>query len=134
MPYLVNSSIEVDGTDLTPYAASVGVFQDSDDVNVDTMGVTVHKHLSGLGNDRFEATFLADPEGVVRGTLNPLKSTAGTNVEFTVIVTDNGDGTVYTSTACIMLGFNPIAGDPGARAEVPVVFPSNTEIIATGGS
>lgn len=134
--YVIKDAVvSVDGADLSDRVASVTVNMDADDVDVSTMGTGVHQHLGGLRNDRFEVTFLSDyASAKVDAVLYQLLATASSQPEFTVYVQPVSGGVSstnpqYKSTKCILLSYQPIAGNVGDRSETQVVFPSNEAIV-----
>lgn len=129
-----NAVVSINSVDLSNRVASVEVQMNADDVDVSTMGTGVHEHLAGLRNDQFVMTFLSDFDASeVDATLFPLLATATSQPEFTVSVTPQTGGASstnpqFTSTKCILLSYQPIAGAVGARSETNVTFPSNEAI------
>jgi hypothetical protein len=122
----------VDGEDLSEYVTNVSVARAADDLDVSTMGAGVHQALGGLRTDSFAITFLPDPEGIVRGVLEPLLVTADTQQSFAVFAAPFGDtvsatNPAYTSAACILLDL-PDGGEIGTRAEMAVTIRSNALI------
>jgi hypothetical protein len=129
MPYLVDCKVHVDGTEITEHCYGVDIPQEADDVNVDTMGTRVHRHLAGLRNDHFELRILPDTGGVVDGVFRPLLATSTEQPVFRVEVENNQDGSTYSCDDCILLTYNPISGDVGNRSEMTVTIPCNSEIV-----
>lgn len=132
---ILDASVEINSVDLSNRVTHVEVQQNADDVDVSTMGASVHQHLGGLRADAFIITFLSDFDAAeVDATLSPLVTTAAVTTEFPVKVRHksaaiSSTNPSFESTAAILLNYSPIAGDIGSRSETQVTFPSNVAIV-----
>jgi hypothetical protein len=131
---ILDSTVTINGVDLTDRVAQVEVQMNADDVDVSTMGAGVHQHLAGLRSDQFIVTFLSDFDAAkVDATLAPLQSTASATPEFPVKIRPRAIAVStinpsFESTKCILLTYSPLAGAIGARSETQVTFASNALI------
>lgn len=129
---LRNCFIEVDSVDLSGHSSSVEVNLTKEEVDGTAFGAETRKNrerFHGLRDDSFVLNFHQDFDATsVDATLFPLWDL---EQEFTVrvrptadpVATDNPE---YTAT-CILLEYQPLAGDVGSLSETSVTFPAQRE-------
>lgn len=126
--------IIVNGVDFSDHISSVTVNQSKDEVDTTNFSGGGRERQAGLKDDSFEVNFQQDfNPGEVDATLNPLYDL---ETEFTVSVKASA-GAVSTSNplwsaTCILLSYQPLAGDVGSLSETSVTFPAQrTGIVRT---
>jgi UTP:GlnB (protein PII) uridylyltransferase len=118
--------ISVDGTDFSDHVSSVEVSLSKDEIDTTNFGGAGRERAAGLKDDSFTVNFQQDFAAAnVDAVLYPLWDT---EVEFAVIVRPTSavaspTNPSYTGT-CILLEYQPLAGDVGALSETSVTFPS----------
>jgi hypothetical protein len=121
---LKNASLVADGVNLSDHVRSVTVESTYGTVDVTAMGDTATQLALGLPADQITVDFYQDfAAASVDATLQP-RYAAGS----AFVVSTWASGTVTSATnpkysaTCIMLSYQPIAGEMGAAAMTTVVF------------
>jgi hypothetical protein len=121
---LKNAALVVDAVNLSDHVRSVTIDSTYGTVDVTAMGDTATQLALGLPADQITVDFYQDfAAASVDATLYP-RYAAGS----TFLVQAWASGTVTSSTnpkysaSCIMLGYQPIAGEMGAAAMTTVTF------------
>lgn len=124
--------ISVDGVDFSDHVSSVEIQLSKDEIDTTNFGGSGRERAHGLKDDSFTLNFQQDfAAASVDATLYPLYDN---ETEFQVIVRPTA-GVVgptnpeYEGT-CILLEYQPLAGDVGALSETSVTFPSQRSGIA----
>src|SRR4051794_32775619 len=124
--------ISIDGTDFSDHVSSVEIQLSKDEIDTTNFGGAGRERQAGLKDDQFTVNFQQDYSAAsVDAVLYPLWDE---ETEFAVVVrpTSAVVGTAnpqYTGT-CILLEYQPLAGDVGALSETSVTFPSQRDGIA----
>lgn len=124
--------IEVDGVDFSDHAGSVTISLKKDDIDSTNFSGSGRERTHGLKDESFTIKFHQDFDAAsVDATLFPLYDN---EEEFVVTVRPHA-GSVsatnpsYTAT-CILLEYQPLAGDVGALSTTDVTFPAQRVGIA----
>lgn len=124
--------IEVDAVDFSDHVSSVEINLAKDEVETTNFGGAGRERVHGLKDDQFVINFQQDFDAAsVDATLWPLYDT---EVEFPVRVrptsaVKSATNPEYTGT-CILLEYQPLAGDVGSLSETSVTLPSQRSGIA----
>lgn len=118
--------IEVNGVDFSSHVSSVTVNLVKDEIDTTNFGGDGRERAHGLKDDSFELNFQQDfAAGEVDATLYPLWDL---ETEFVVKVRPRASATSVTnplySATCILLEYQPLAGDVGDLSETEVTFPA----------
>lgn len=129
---LRNCYIEVDGTDFSDHVSSVTIQLEKDEIETTNFGGDGRERVAGLKDDSFEVNFQQDyASGSVDAVLYPLWDQ---ETEFTVKVRPTSDAVSVNnpeySATCILLEYQPLAGDVGDLSETEVTFPAQRSGIA----
>lgn len=120
-PYIVVNSVN-----LSDHAESVTINLVKDEIETTNFGGSGRERIAGLKDDSFEITFQQDfASANVDATLYPLWNN---ETEFTVEVRPTNAAVSptnpkYTGT-CILLEYQPLAGDVGELSTTEVTLPS----------
>lgn len=133
---LTNCFIEVNAVDFSDHVSSVEVNLAKDEIETTNFGGSGRERVHGLKDDSFTVNFQQDfAASEVDATLFPLYDN---ETEFTVKVrpTSSAVGTSNPefSGTCILLEYQPLAGDVGSLSETSVTFPSQRTGIARATS
>lgn len=121
--------IEVDGVDFSDHSSSVEVNLAKDEVETTNFGGAGRERAHGLKDDQFTVNFQQDFDAAsVDATLFPLYDG---ETEFVVKVRPTAAAVgatnpEYTGT-CILLEYQPLAGDVGSLSETSVTLPSQRD-------
>lgn len=123
---LRDCDIVVNGVNFSDHVSSVTVNMSKDEVETTNFSGTGRERVAGLKDDSFEINFQQDfAAGEVDATLYPLWNN---ETEFTVTVKPTAAAVSATnpsySATCILLEYQPIAGDVGSLSETSVTFPA----------
>jgi len=118
--------ITVNGVDFSDHVTSVTVNLSKDEIETTNFSGGGRERVHGLKDDSFELNFQQDfAAGEVDATLYPLWNN---ETEFTVEVRPTALAVSSTnpkySATCILLEYQPLAGDVGALSETSVTFPA----------
>lgn len=133
---LRNCYIEVDGTDFSDHCSSVTINLEKDEIETTNFGGDGRERVAGLKDDSFEINFQQDYDsGSTDAVLYPLWHN---EEEFIVKVRPKSDpvsanNPEYSAT-CILLEYQPLAGDVGDLSETEVTFPAQRSGIARATS
>jgi hypothetical protein len=128
--------IEVDGVDFSDHVSSVEVTLSKDEIDTTNFGGSGRERAHGLKDDSFVLNFQQDfAASSVDATLFPLYDD---ETEFDVVVratadAQGADNPTYTGT-CILLEYQPLAGDVGSLSETSVTFPAQRDGISRDAS
>lgn len=123
---LKSCTITVNGVDFSDHISSVTVNLTKDEVETTNFSGQGRERIAGLKDDSFELNFQQDfAPGEVDATLYPLWDL---ETEFTVTVKPTSSAVsasnpLYTGT-CILLEYQPLAGDVGALSETSLTLPT----------
>lgn len=121
--------IEVNNVPFSSHVSSVEVNLSKDEIDTTNFGGEGRERAHGLKDDSFEVNFQQDfAADMVDDTLYPLWDSED---EFDVVVRPKAgpvapDNPEYTAT-CILLEYQPLAGDVGSLSETSVTFPAQRE-------
>lgn len=124
--------ISVGGVDFSDHVSSVEVTLSKDEIDTTSFGGAGRERAHGLKDDSFVLNFQQDYDAnSVDDTLYPFYDE---ETEFQVVVRPTADvvGTgnpSYTGT-CILLEYQPLAGEVGNLSETSVTFPAQRTGIA----
>jgi predicted secreted protein len=130
-PYIV-----INGVNLSDHSESVTVNLVKDEIETTNFGGSGRERIAGLKDDSFEITFQQDfASANVDATLYPLWNN---ETEFVVEVRPVNAAVSATnpkySGTCILLEYQPLAGDVGELSTTEVTFPSQRTGIARATS
>lgn len=123
---LKNPTITVNGVDVSDHCSSVTVNLTKDEIETTNFSGGGRERVAGLKDDSFEMNLQQDfAAAEIDATLYPLYDG---ETEFVVTVKPTASAVsatnpLYTGT-CILLNYQPLAGDVGALSETSVTFPS----------
>lgn len=123
---LKNAMITVNGVDISDHTKSVTVSLSKDEIDTTNFSGGGRERAHGLKDDSFEVALQQDfATGEVDDILYPLLNN---ETEFTVEVRPtaaavSATNPKYTAT-CILLEYQPLAGDVGSLSETSVTFPA----------
>ncbi|MEU3052279.1 hypothetical protein [Streptomyces griseus] len=128
--------IEVNGVDFSSHVSSVTVNLVKDEIDTTNFGGDGRERAHGLKDDSFELNFQQDfAVGEVDAVLYPLWDL---ETEFVVKVRPRSGATSGTnpqfSATCILLEYQPLAGDVGDLSETEVTFPAQRQGIVRATS
>lgn len=121
--------IEVDGVGFSDHVSSVEVNLSKDEVETTNFGGSGRERTHGLKDDSFVINFQQDFDAAsVDATLYPLYDQ---EEEFEVVVRPTSAAVSETNPeyrgTCILLEYQPLAGDVGSLSETSVTFPSQRD-------
>ncbi|MFH8405575.1 hypothetical protein ACH4FX_12480 [Streptomyces sp. NPDC018019] len=123
---LRDCSIVVNSVDFSDHVSSVEINLVKDEVETTNFSGSGRERVAGLKDDSIVVNFQQDfAAGEVDATLYPLWNN---ETEFTVVVKPtaasvSASNPSYTAT-CILLEYQPLAGDVGDLSETEVTFPT----------
>lgn len=123
---LKNCTITVNGVDMSDHCSSVTINLTKDEIETTNFSGGGRERQAGLKDDSFELNLQQDfAAAEVDATLYPLYDG---ETEFVVTVKPTASAVsatnpLYTGT-CILLSYQPLAGDVGSLSETSVTFPS----------
>jgi len=123
---LRDCDVVVNGVNISDHCSSVTINLSKDEVETTNFSGTGRERVAGLKDDSFEVNLQQDfAAGEVDATLYPLWNN---ETEFTVVVQPtaaavSATNPSYTAT-CILLEYQPLAGDVGSLSETSVTFPA----------
>lgn len=124
--YLKNCVVTVDGVDVSDHVTSVTVNLTKDEIETTNFSGGGRERMHGLKDDSFEVNFQQDFAASSIDEL--LFDLYNTEAEFPVVVRPTnaavGAANPSFSGTCILLEYQPIAGDVGSLSETSVTFPS----------
>jgi UTP:GlnB (protein PII) uridylyltransferase len=123
---LRNCYIEVNGVNFSSHVSSVTVNLSKDEIDTTNFGGDGRERTHGLKDDSFELNFQQNyASGSVDAVLYPLWDQ---ELEFVVKVRPTsaavGPNNPEYSATCILLEYQPLAGDVGDLSETEVSFPA----------
>jgi hypothetical protein len=128
--------IDVNGTNFSDHVSSVTVNLSKDEIETTNFSGSGRERVAGLKDDSFEVNFQQDfAASEVDAVLYPLWNN---ETEFTVKVRPTsaivGVANPEYSATCILLEYQPLAGDVGDLSETEVSFPAQRTGIARATS
>lgn len=129
---LINCFVEVDGVDLTDHISSVVINLAADEIDTTSFADDGKRRAAGLGDDSFQCNVQNDnAAGSVDEVLYPLHA-AGS--DFLVRVRASSEPMSATNpewqSLCILLNYQPLAGDAGDLSQSSVVMNAQGQRIA----
>jgi hypothetical protein len=129
---LRNCYIEVNGVNFSSHVSSVTVNLSKDEIDTTNFGGDGRERAHGLKDDSFELNFQQDyASGATDAVLYPLWDQ---ELEFVVKVRPTsaavGPSNPQYSATCILLEYQPLAGDVGDLSETEVTFTAQRSGIA----
>ena len=123
---LKNCYVSVNGVDISDHVTSVTVNLVKDEVETTSFSGGGRERIAGLKDDSFEVNIQQDfAASEIDDLLYPLWNN---ETEFTVEVRPTSSAVGATnpkySGTCILLEYQPLAGDVGSLSETSVTFPS----------
>lgn len=115
-----NTSITVNGTDLSTYCTNIALEDSADEVDVTGFGETYRSFLPGLKDATITASFVQDfAASAVDETIGTLyyNNTAGT-----VKIKPDTSGTVVYTLVSRVYSFSPVSGGVGDANSIDVTF------------
>ncbi|MFS8534355.1 MAG: hypothetical protein FWJ65_04285 [Limnochordales bacterium] len=118
--------IEVDGVVFSDHVSSVEINLSKDEIETTNFGGSGRERVHGLADDSFTINFQQDFDSTsVDATLYPLYEQ---EEEFEVVVRPHSAPVSETNpeyrATCILLEYQPLAGDVGSLSETSVTFPA----------
>jgi hypothetical protein len=115
-----NTTVTVNGTDLSQFCTSVTIHGDTDDVDVTGFSETFREYLPGLKDASIDATFLQSfGSSEVDAILQPMYTNNATG---TVKVKPDTTGTVVYTLISKLYGYSPVAGGVGDASTIDTTF------------
>lgn len=115
-----NTTITVNGTDLSQWFTNVSINDAADEVEVTGFSESYREHLPGLKDATITATVLQDYAS--SATDQVLATLYYNNTAGTVKVNPNTGGTVVYTLVGKLYGYNPVNGAVGAANDTEITF------------
>lgn len=115
-----NTTISVNGSDLTKFANSITLNDAAADVDVTGFGENYTEHLNGIRDSSIDVTFFQSyGSGEVDAVIGALYYA---NTSGTVKINPDTNGTVVYTQVSKIQSFSPVSGGVGAANETSVTF------------